>query len=369
MATLILNILIFLSVIVILVTVHEFGHFIVAKGFGIKVHRFSIGFGKPLWSIKDKTGTEYVVAPIPLGGYVRLLDSRDGEPVADQDLPYAFDKRPVLQRIAVLAAGPVFNLLFAILAFWMVFVLGVTSVMPVVGSVVSSSPAALAGISPNDRIVKINNYETPQWADVSIALMLHYGNPDPLTITVKKFKPENAPNRSLQVPVAHWHLNSLQPDPLQSLGIIPFMPSVKMKWPAEMVQVRQYPVWKAFLPAFHETTLFTLFNGAMIYKMLTGVISLKGLGGPISIAQIAVLAAKQGLVIYLNFLALLSICLGVLNLLPIPGLDGAQLLYCFLEIGMRRPVSDRTQILAYRLGLVILFLLIVQALLNDLFRL
>lgn len=361
-----------LSIIIMLVLVHELGHFFVAKLCGVKVQRFSIGFGKPLWSWYDKQGTEYALAPLPFGGYVKLLDGREG-PVESADFPFAFDQRPLYQRFAIVVAGPLFNILFAVLAFWVVFSLGIVYVKPIVGAVVPGSPAAQVHIQPGDEVIAIGKQKTMHWAAVAMALVLHYGEQEPLVVTIKK---PTAETEKVPLDLRNWSLNPLRPNPIESIGIKPYVPTKKgvaiakmSEWAPNLLEQRHYSLFPAFTAAVAETYGFIVFNLVILYKMLTGVISLQSLGGPFSIVQVAVLAAEQGLVIYLNFLALLSISIAIINLLPIPGLDGAQLLYQLYELIFRRPVPMAVQLLAFRLGLIILLLVMAQALVNDLLRL
>ncbi len=376
MLNILFSILVFISVVLILVTIHELGHFSVAKFFGIRVQRFSVGFGKPFFKLYDKTGTEYVLAPIPLGGYVKLLDSREEETaLAPEELPYAFDHRPLYQRFAVLIAGPLFNVFFAIIGFWLVLSIGIVTVKPIVGTVLPNSPAAKAGVHSGDQLLAIGTQKTSNWSAVGLSLILHYGEKGTLVVSVQPTTLPMQPARTLQLDLSTWRLNDLKPDPLNSLGIVPYVPekilkdtSGKAQWPPEMIQTVHYSPLQAFLPAVKETYAFASFNLIILYKMLTGVISWKGLGGPISIMQAAGIAAQQGGVIYLNFLAFLSISIAIINLLPIPGLDGSQIFYQLIELIRRRPVSMEAQMLAFRIGFIIFLLLVVQVFVNDLLR-
>lgn len=376
MLNILFSLLIFISVVLILVTFHELGHFSVAKLFGIKVQRFSVGFGKPFFRFYDKTGTEYALAPIPLGGYVKLLDSREEESsLTAQELSQAFDHRPLYQRFAVLIAGPLFNVFFAILGFWMVLTIGIVTVKPIIGSVLPNSSAARAGVQPGDQLIAIDNQKTSSWSAVSLSLIMHYGEKGALTIAVQTSSQPKTPVRVLHLDLANWHLDALKPDPLTSLGIVPYVPafivhdtSGKAQWPPEMLQQIHYSPLHAFVPAIKETYTFASFNLIILYKMITGVVSWRGLGGPISIMQAAGIAAEQGGVIYLNFLAFLSISIAVINLLPIPGLDGSQIMYQLIELIIRRPVSIEAQLLAFRIGFIIFLFLIVQVFINDILR-
>jgi regulator of sigma E protease len=357
-----LAILAFISTILIVVAVHEFGHFSVAKFFKIKVLRFSIGFGKVLWCWHDKQQTEYAISAIPLGGYVKLLDSRETN-VDPAEQQYAFDKRPIYQRFAVMIAGVLFNFVFALLAFWLVLSIGISYVKPLVGSVTSNSPAAIAGIKAGEEIVAIDNRATPHWAAIAMALITHYGEQGDVTITVRES--HQAKQHSIKLDLRDWRLNALKPDPLGSLGIIP----ARVSQQAQFSNKLKYPVFPAAIAAWQQTISFLHFNFVVLQKILTGVISWKSLGGPFTIFKAAILAAGQGTIIYINFLALLSISIGMVNLFPIPGLDGAQIVYLMFEAIRGKPVSVAMQVLLFRLGVILLALLMIEVMLNDLLRL
>lgn len=361
MAYFIFALLIFILTILILVSVHEWGHLIAAKFCRIKVLRFSIGFGKPWWRFyRDAQGTDYVLAPIPLGGYVKLLDEREA-PVAAAELSYAFNRHSVYQRLAVVAAGVIANILLAILAFWLVFSVGITVMRPVIGSVLPNSLAAAAGIKANEEIIAIDDRPTPHWPAVAMALVSHYGESGKLTLTVQQANHAGLKSATLNINLHDWVLNGLRPDPLHSLGIVPAH--------TPLLRTLQYPIWTAAIVSLQQTFAFIKFNFVVIKKMLTGVLSWHGLGGPISIFNAAALSAGQGIIIYINFLALLSISIAVINLLPLPGLDGAQLVYLLIELVRKKPVSVAVQILLFRLGVILLFLLMFQVIMNDLLRL
>jgi regulator of sigma E protease len=357
-------ILSFISTILIVVSVHEFGHFSLAKLFKIKVLRFSIGFGRVLWCWQDKQQTEYTISAIPGGGYVKLLDSREAE-VTPADQPYAFDQRPIYQCFAVMIAGVLFNLIFAFFAFWLVLSVGITYVKPLIGEVAPNSPAAIAGIEAGEEIVAIDNHPTPHWAAIAMGLIAHYGEQDSVTITVQEFKQAQIKQHLINIDLRNWRLNALKPDPLSSLGIIP----ARVPQQAQYLNKLKYPIFPAAIAAWQQTTSFLHFNFVVLQKILTGVISWKSLGGPITIFKSTILAANQGIVIYINFLALLSISIGMVNLFPIPGLDGAQIIYLLVEAVRGKPVSIAMQVLLFRLGVILIALLMMQAMLNDLLRL
>lgn len=362
----------FLLAIFVLVTVHEYGHFIFAKFFKIRVDRFSVGFGKALWKRKSKSGTEYVIAAIPLGGYVKLLDTRE-QKVDSKDFPEAFDKRSFYQKFIVLAAGPFFNFLLAFLAFWVVFVAGIVYVKPIVGQVVSGSISAVAGIKPGDQILAIDDRLTQNWPQVAMALVTHYGEKGKMKITISDM--QGVKTHVVNVDLSQWHLNALKPNPLLSLGIIPHQfkkdsenQIKKIKISSAMLHEIRYPLFSAFNAAWQQVAAFTTFNMTILYKMLTGVISWQSLGGPLTILEASAAAAGQGMIIYTYFLGLLSISIAIINLVPIPGLDGAQMLYTLIEAIRRKPISVRTQVLLFRLGMILILVFMMQVMLNDLLR-
>lgn len=373
MLHMLINIFGFIFAVFILVGIHEFGHFIVARFCNVKVMRFSIGFGKPLWRWYDKRGTEYVLAAIPLGGYVKLLDAREGKVIpAEQHL--SFDKKSVYQRFAILAAGPLMNVVFAIFAYWLVFSMGIVQVKPVIGTVLPDSIAAQAGLKTGDEIITVADKKTSNWSAVAMQLLQQYGATSTLKITVH---PTTMPAqiRTINLNVEAWHLDSLRPDLLKSLGFKPYRPKElldvngKPQWPAELLIKTQYPPWYALGPAIQATFNLAKLNLLIFYKLITGVISWQSLGGPFSIFQSAAMAANQGVVVYVSFLAFFSISIAIVNLLPIPGLDGSQLVYVFAEWITRRPVSVAFQLLAFRLGLILLLIFFTQLLINDFARL
>lgn len=218
-----LHSLIFLVTILVLVTVHEFGHFIVAKWTGVRVLRFSIGFGRPLlrWYGK-KSGTEYIVAWLPLGGYVKLLDEREGE-VKPEDLAYSFNRKPLWIRTAVVIAGPGINLLFAILAFWIVFMVGTEQIKPFIGQVPTNSIAAQAGVPSHSQIISIDKHRTDTWQAIVMRIIRHLGNKDEMLVGTQT---REGVTNVYTLPLVHWKIDSLNPDPLESLGLVPLQPPV-----------------------------------------------------------------------------------------------------------------------------------------------
>ncbi|SEI50485.1 regulator of sigma E protease [Allopseudospirillum japonicum] len=434
----------------ILISIHEFGHFWVARRCGVKVLRFSVGFGKPLWRTQDRQGTEYTLAAIPLGGYVRMLDEREA-PVPVELQAQAFNRQSVGKRIAIVAAGPLANFLLAIFVYWLVFLQGIQVTPPVIGKVIPDSPAAQAGLQIQDEILAVEGEATPSWQEVSLKLIAHLGHTGPLTLSVQSH-PDQAP-QEVQIQVQRWLADQSQPDPLAGLGIQPDLPPIPAilgkiqaqgaaaqaglqvgdhilsvdqtqveTWPqfvelirASAGQVLQVEIMRdqqvqslSLIPASKPTeegvsvgyigagvapfetqkrTLdYSLFGAlgaavaktvemsqltlASIGKMLTGLIAPENLSGPITIAKVASESATYGLQSFLSFLAYVSISLGVLNLLPIPVLDGGHLAFYLVEaLRGGRPLSERTQEAASRLGLAVLASLMLMAFYFDLMRL
>jgi regulator of sigma E protease len=441
-----------LATLAVLVAVHEYGHFWVARRCGVKVLRFSIGFGKPLFSWRDRLGTEYAVAAIPLGGYVKMLDEREGEvPAAEHDL--AFNRKPVLQRIAIVSAGPLANLLLAVCAYWFLFMAGESGYAPVIGEVEAGSVADVAGLEPGQEIVAVDGTETPTWQALSFRLLDRIGDTGPITFAVKY--PDSEVVYESHAVVQQWLSDQEQPDLYRGLGIRLYTPEVPpvvdrvveggaaaevglqsgdrilradgvamplwMDWvdyvrarpgqpivleyeregelrqtritpravsdengdtfgqvglgvalpemPAEMIREFHRGPIEALGASFTRTGELVMFTINSIKKMVMGLISPKNLSGPITIAKVASASAKSGLEAYISFLALLSVSLGVLNLLPIPVLDGGHLLFYTVELLAGRPVPEKIQALGYQVGLFLVLGIMVLALYNDFARL
>jgi regulator of sigma E protease len=418
----------------------------VARLCGIKVLRFSVGFGKKLFGFTDNLGTEYRVSVVPLGGYVKLLDENEG-PVARDELHLAFNRRPVYQRIMVILAGPLLNFAFALVAFWLIFVIGFTSVKPIIGSIIPDSIASTAGLKSQQEIVTIDDHQTPDWSSVLIRIFFRIGSKDSMRITAKL--PKESIGKNYQLDLFNWQVDELQPNPLKSLGIIPYAPHVpaivgarldhhqlqigdkilavnqktinnweelvkqikshpdqellfkiqrnhkiiqikikvghkyislmqkegflgimpQFKWPEKFINHNKYTLWPALTHAFKRMLVFTKLNLILIGKMIVGDFSVRGLAGPLTILTSAGHAFYLGLIAFLGFLGFISATIGLFNLLPIPGLDGAHICYFIIEAIIGRPVSMKVQILAFRLGLLIIFLIMIQAVINDVLRL
>ena len=436
----------------VLVAVHEFGHFWVARRCGVKVLRFSIGFGKSIYTWQDRHGTEFCIALIPLGGYVKMLDEREGE-VAAGERELAFNRKPVLQRIAVVAAGPIANFLLAIVAYWFLFMAGESGYAPVIGAVKPGSVADIAGLEAGQEIVAVDGKETPTWQALSFRLLDRIGDTGTVQFSVK-YRDSGMIYES-EGQLQQWLGDDESPDLLTGLGITPYAPSVPpvvsevvadspaeragllpgdrvlsadgtpmAEWLEWVAYVRDRPgqpialevqrghdtvamqivpdaetdsagetigrvgiaVSMPALPegmlrefergpvaslgaAFLRTGDLVGFTLSSIKKMIQGLISPKNLSGPITIAKVASASAKSGLESYIGFLALLSVSLGVLNLLPIPVLDGGHLLYYTVELLAGRPVPEKVQMLGYQLGLFLILGVMALALYNDFARL
>lgn len=448
---LLLKIIAFLFAVFTLVVIHEYGHFLLARRFGVRVLRFSVGFGRPLFKWYGKDGTEYVLAAIPLGGYVRMLDCREME-VAKKDWPYAFDKKSLLQRLLIIFAGPVTNIMFAVIAFWLVFSLGITLPKPIVGDIKPDSIAQKAGLHAQDEIIAVNDKPTTNWQQVAFPILGKIGDFGVLPMTVMDNRTKEISTHNLIL--NRWKLDELNPDPLEDLGIIPYRPQIlpivekvvknspaakvnlqsgdlilkvddqvtkdwgdfmaatqskfnqqvrltvkrgteilhvtptldwkfgpnwkkigylgiKVKvgmWPEDMLRRHKYSVFTAVLPTLQQIWDFTYFNYMILGKLVLGKVSLHVLGGPITIFQSAGVALSEGIIAYVGFLAILSLMLALINLIPIPGLDGGYVLFMLIEFIRRKPISVRTQSLILRLGLIALILIMVQATVNDLMR-
>ena len=441
----------FVVAISILVAIHEYGHYIVAKKLGVKILRFSIGFGKPLWLKRfGKDQTEFVIAALPLGGFVKMLDKRETE-VDESEQHREFTSQPVWKRIAIVAAGPIFNFIFAIAAYWLMFIVGVSGIKPIIGEVDANGLAQQAGLVSGYEIIAINNKQTPIW-DVAVKNIIpaivdrsqavfelkdKNGNKIKRTLDFSQttgeikveylfeqlgFKPwrplieplvgtviEKSPAENAgfkvddkiiavnQVKVKDWvevvELVSSKPAEIlqvkilrdgveKTLQVIPekierngeivgrvgLGHKTGASYPEDMRVTHGYNVFESLPRAFSRTWDFSVLTLKMMGKIFTGEISVKNLSGPVSIARYAGYSASAGVARFLDFLAIVSISLGILNLLPIPILDGGHLTYYTIELVRRKPVSEETQEFASRIGMVLLFTLMSVALYNDLIR-
>ena len=442
----------FALAIALLVMVHELGHYWIARWCGVKVLRFSVGFGKPLYTKKFVGGeTEWVISAIPLGGYVKMLDEREGE-VAEHELHRAFNRRPVVQRMAIVVAGPVSNLLLAVVLYWALFMHGVSGLKPILGEVAPQTPAAVAQLREHETIVSINGEPVPSWQDMRwILLDLAFQGAD------ARIEGRTAQGETVQhvLDLKVLAPNDLNGDFMQKLGLQLFQPLVQpiigklteggvaqraglrpddhvrrvdgrtiMRWTELVEAVRSHPgstlrleierngnllvldvvpdavnengkqvgrigagpyvdkqafealltevrygPFAAFKQAVRRSWETAAVSLKAMGKMVLGEISMKNLSGPITIADYAGQSAKQGVAPYLDFLALISISLGVLNLLPIPLLDGGHLLYYMIELIKGSPVSEKAWEAGQNVGIALLVTLMAVALYNDISRL
>lgn len=345
-------------VIIILVGVHELGHLFFARLFGIRVERFSIGFGKVIFRRTDRHGTEFAISLIPLGGYVKMLDEREGE-LAEEDKPYAFNRQAIWKRFLVILAGPMTNLLCALLGFWLIFMIGVTRAYPIVDTVVPNTPAATAGIKSGDDIISIDGVKVEDWVAIAIRIIYRIGDDGTMTVVTKK---TGIKTHSLDL--SQWQQDPIRPEPIRYLGMLPTLS------PPEAIKqfTRQYGPWRAMIAAFDEAMLYAKLNTIIFYKVLVGKISTQSLGGPFTLFFTATMAFDQGLLRFLEFLAIVSVIVATVNVFPYPGLDGGHLLYLAIEKIRGKPMSTQLELLLFRLGIIGMCVLLVHVMVYDLVR-
>ena len=336
----------------VLIVIHEFGHFLFAKLSGVGVLTFSVGFGPKLW-VKKKGETEYALSAFPLGGYVKMVGEDPEDQVNPADIERSFAHKSLLKRMAIVAAGPGFNLLLAVFLLMIVFVFyGVPVLSTQVGGVEPGSPAERAGIRKADRIVAINGQPVTEWEELSKAIKESQGGPLKLLI-----------RRESQEVV-------LTVEPMKREGRTIFGEK-KDEWMIGIgshVSIEKGNPGLAIVKAVQQTYDYAKLTLVALYKMVSGEVSPRNLGGPILIAQMAGQQAQEGLGNFLGFMAILSINLGVLNLLPIPVLDGGHLLFFLIEAVIGRPVAVRHREVAQQVGIFLLMLLMVYAFYNDIAR-
>ena len=439
-----------LATFAIVVAFHEYGHFWMARRAGVKVLRFSIGFGRPLFRWQGKDDTEYVIAAIPMGGYVRMADERDGE-IAEEDLPRAHNRQSVSKRMAIAAAGPIANFLLAVVVLWGLFLRGEVGIVPEIDTVTANSLAETAGLRAGQEIIAIDGRETPTVAAVNFALLERLGDSGALTVAARY--PGSDVVTQSEVRISQWLKGEEELDLLKALGVTFRMPAVLPLvggltddgaaaqagfnegdliisadgeviplWVDWVTYVRARPDQtivveiergntrqrlsvttaaavaegerigvvgmsvalpvipdaqqrhfdrgpvEALLASLKRTSDLVAFTFKSIGRMLQGLISPNNLSGPITIAKVAASTAEAGWVAWFGFLALLSVSLGALNLLPIPVLDGGHLVFYGFEAILGKPLPDRIQMAGYQVGLVLVLSIMVFALYNDVLK-
>lgn len=451
MLDLLISILGIILTILFVVGTHEFGHFITARMLNVKVLRFSIGFGKTLLRWNGKSGTEYVFALIPLGGYVKMLDETEGD-VPEQEKHLAYNRQPLYKKFLIVLAGPLTNLICALALYWLIFIIGFMTIKPITGEITRDSIAYQAGLRGDQQIVRVDNEVTPSWMSVIFKLLYKTGDKTQITMTTEGFNDKKVHQYTLDL--SNWRMDDLKPDPLKSLGITTYQPIIPTtvgtiqpdspaagvlqtgdkitaigntkisNWnelvtiirdnpdktlqftilrhkkkvvvpitvgskgsffssdkygflgaapdyqlPKDMIQEVRYGPIVAIGQAYQEVAKFTYLNFFLIGKMITGKLSLQSIGGPITIFSHAGEALNSGMITFLSFLAFLSIAIGVINFLPIPGLDGGHMLIQTIESIIRRPLPERLVVGLYKLGLLLIVFLMFQSLANDILRL
>ena len=343
----------FILVIGVLILIHELGHFLVARRFGVKIEKFSVGFGPPIFS-KTVGETEYRVSWIPLGGYVKMLGETDPEKVAPEDRPRSFAALSVSRRMGIAAAGPVANFLLAILLFSAVYWTGFPVMEAVVGQVLPGSPAQAAGIMKGDRITTVDGVKIARWDD--LRHMIEHRGGQSVVIGILR---GGQPLSFTLVPRVESGKNLFGEAERQGkIGV----------GPSGSFTTLRYGFSEGLGMAMIKTWNIASINLVSLWKMVAGEVSPKNLGGPILIAQMSAKAAKSGVSNLLFFMGFVSVTLGVMNLLPIPVLDGGHLLFLAVEGILRRPPSIRVRELSMQLGFVILLTVMVFAFYNDIMR-
>lgn len=435
-----------------LIAIHEFGHYWVARKLGVKVLVYSIGFGPTLlkWQSK-RSGIQYQLSALPLGGYVKMLDEREGN-VAEKDLPYAFNRQSPWKRIAIVAAGPLVNLIFAVLLFWILFLPAQEQLNTRIGKIMPDTVAAQVDLQVGDKVVAVDGQSTPTWEKLNFALINRIGESGQVSVVVDR----DGSEKQFNLPIQNF-LKDQSQSPLDALGFLPYRPMIpavvkelttdgaairqgmkegdrivainnvamndwfdvvnvvqnspekllnidvmrqgelvhlqmiprgqrdnmgnvtgvlgvksdagKVTIPNEYKQTIQYTPLEALGVAFDKTVQLSQMIFNSIVKMIRGLIGLDNLSGPITIAKVAGQSAEMGWQTFISFMALMSVSLGILNLLPIPMLDGGHLVYYFIEIIRGKPVSEQIQILGLKVGMLLLGSMMLLALFNDFMRL
>jgi len=344
----------FIVVLGVLIFFHEFGHFIIARLFGVGVEKFSLGFGPRV--LGKKVGiTDYRLSAVPLGGYVKMVGEEPDEPIDPDKVAISFTHQPVLQRILIVFAGPVFNILLAVFIFFGIFLVsGELILAPSVGSVTAGSPAQSAGLKPGDRIVSIDGVAVSSWDDM--AEIINASNGKSLEVSVQRG------DRRL---VFHVRPRQTVVQNLFGESVQRFVIGISA---AGESYRKRLTAWQAAAGSLVQTGRVVKLMVVIIVKMITGDISLKTIGGPLMIAQMAGAQAKAGLGPLASFIAVISINLAVINLLPIPVLDGGHLLFFAIEAVRGKPVSTRVREVAQQVGMFLLIMLMILVTYNDIIR-
>ena len=439
------SVLAFLVTLGILVTIHEFGHYLVARWSGVRILRFSVGFGKPFASWTDKRGTEFAVAAIPLGGYLRMWDERDplgAHTEGGDGVGVSHNALSPLWRIAIAFGGPIANFVLAAVVFWFLFVAGSIEVVPLLGEAPEDTPAAKAGMRGGEEIIAVDGTPTQGWQAISMKLLDRLGESGAIEITTRK--PGSTATNTYALPIDNWQRGADEPELWDSLGLNRVLPAMVgsvepdsaaqraglqaddlvvsaagepiadwYEWvaaiqasPGQSLELGieragrprtvyivpdsttgedgtvvgfagvrnatrevSYSVFDSIPLALQETGARTASILYTLKKMLTGAVSTKNLSGPITIAQVAGITVDQGWRRYVELLALLSLSLAVLNLLPIPMLDGGQIVFFTAELLRGKPLSERVQVIGFQIGIVLVGGLMLLALTNDITRL
>ncbi len=336
----------------LLIVFHEFGHFLLAKLSGVGVLTFSVGFGPKIW-VKKIGDTEYALSAFPLGGYVKMVGEDPDEEVSPAEIEKSFAHKSLIKRIAIVVAGPGFNLLLAVVLLMLVFVFyGVPVMSTQVSGVEAGSPAEKAGIIKGDRIVAIDGQSVTEWEALSAGIKQSGGKP--LNLKIRRG------TEDVQVAV--------QPTKKEGKNVFGERKDDWMIGIGSQVSIEKGQPGLAVVKAFYQTYDYAKLTLVAFYKMMVGEVSPRNIGGPILIAQMAGQQAQEGIGSFLAFLAVLSINLGVLNLLPVPVLDGGHLLFFLVEAVIRKPVSIRYREMAQQVGICLLGLLMVYAFYNDIVR-
>jgi regulator of sigma E protease len=432
----------------ILVTIHEYGHFWVARRCGVKVLRFSIGFGKPIFTRVDQYGTEFSVAWIPLGGYVKMLDEREGD-VPEEELDQAFTRKAPIQKIAIALAGPVANVIFAILAFSLMYMIGVRDLVPLIDQPAEGTPAAEAQLQRGDLIRKVDGKDVMTYTDLNLAVASRVGDTGMVQLEVARgFQTLN-----VELPIDSWLRSEQTPNPLQALGLSPKLPEspahigriepggaaerdgllvgdviteadgieisgwldwvdviqananqpvaltvlrdgqeiqltitpgsvdrdgqsygyvgaamASVTWADDQLITSRYWPIEAVSRGFQDTFDMVTLSYQMLWKMVTGKVSLRQIGGPISMAQMAGVSVTSGIEVFIGFLAFISISLAIVNLLPVPVLDGGHVVMHSIELIFRRELPERVQMVGMQIGMAFIIALMLVAFFNDFTR-